>query len=791
MKTAKCPTVGIRPQSFPTTTRQAPLALDWSSRKIRFAEEITSRLKDAVLLLDVGPDDPAGPRILSANEPFTRLIGYNRQHLLGKSFRLLQGTKTDPRVFDEIQRATRIHATLTRRLVVYDKAGREQPVEADIFPILDERRNCCAVAVVLRPIVGSPEQEEELRLNGERFSQAFEYGPIGMALIAPDGTWLTVNRILCDLIGYTTEELRKTNFQSITHPEDLSAELDLAARTLKGEINFYQIEKRYLHKQGHTVWIHITLSLVRDRDGHPLYFIKQVQDITETKCANEKIAQQAALLDKARDAIVVRDLTGKVLFWNKSAERLYGWTSGEILDRNIAEFLYTDPSRFDEVNRQTIGSGEWQGILQHRTREHGEITIEARWTLIRDDSGQPKSILAINTDVTEKKKIEAQLMRAQRMESIGTLAGGIAHDLNNILTPIMMSIEMLKQTSNHPRARIIIETIEMTAKRGADIVRQVLSFARGMKGDHVEVQPRHLLKDIQTLIKETLPKNIQLKYRFPHESWTLLGDPTQLHQILMNLCVNARDAMPGGGSLTITTENAVIDEQYAAMHLDATPGKYVVISVSDTGTGIPPAILDKIFEPFFTTKEIGKGTGLGLSTVLAIVKSHKGFLNVTSIVGQGTTFHVYVPAVEESVGDAGNVPEPSDLPLGQGETVLIVDDEAAILKITGETLEAFGYKVLTANDGAEAVALYAENRGRIAAVFTDMAMPVMDGLCTIRVLTKMNPKIKIIAASGLKNNPNAQASGPEIQYLIDKPYTAATLLKTLRIVLSEDMGHRS
>ena len=231
-------------------------------------------------------------------------------------------------------------------------------------------------------------------------------------------------------------------------------------------------------------------------------------------------------------------------------------------------------------------------------------------------------------------------------------------------------------------------------------MRQVLSFARGIKGDHVEVQPRHLLKDIQALIKETLPKNLQLKYSFPHETWTILGDPTQLHQILMNLCVNARDAMPDGGCLTITAVNSVIDAQYASMHLEAKPGKYVALSVSDTGTGIDAAILDKIFEPFFTTKEIGKGTGLGLSTVLGIVKSHGGYLDVSSELGKGTTFRVYVPAVEKS-SQIEPEDETSHLPHGHGETILVVDDEASILTITSQTLEAFGYRVITATDGAE------------------------------------------------------------------------------------------
>jgi CheY-like chemotaxis protein len=370
------------------------------------------------------------------------------------------------------------------------------------------------------------------------------------------------------------------------------------------------------------------------------------------------------------------------------------------------------------------------------------------------------------------------------MEGIGTLAGGIAHDLNNILAPIMMSIEVLKLTSTDPRAKNILEIIGVSAKRGADIVRQVLTFARGLEGERVELRFNHLLKDIETIIKDTFPKNIQLELSLPDESWMILGDPTQLHQVLLNLCLNARDAMPNGGSLTIAVENTVLDQQYVAMHIEASAGHYLTINVIDSGTGIPPGILDKIFEPFFTTKEVGEGTGLGLSTVTAIVKGHGGFINVYSQPGQGTIFRVYLPALEPSAIAQKAVPVSSILPRGNGETILVVDDEASICNITRQTLEAFGYRALTANDGAEAVAIYAVHRDEISAVLTDMAMPIMDGPATIRALTKINPAIKIIAASGLNaTRYMTKENGGVVKHFLRKPYSAETLLKVIRTIL--------
>jgi PAS domain S-box-containing protein len=508
-------------------------------------------------------------------------------------------------------------------------------------------------------------------------------------------------------------------------------------------------------------------------------------EIAEHKRAIEKNEEQAALLDKAQDAITVRDLEGRILFWNKGAEHIYGWTREEVMGLNIGSLIYEDEKRFQEINLLARSAGEWNGELQHLTKDRRSLTVEGRWMVVLDNAGTPKSVLAIDTDITERKKIEAQFMRAQRMESIGTLAGGIAHDLNNILSPIMLSIDILKTMVDHPQANQVLETIEMSSRRGADIVGQVLSFARGLEGQHIEIQPQHLLKDLELIIKDTFPKDITLQINIPENVWIILGDPTQLHQILLNLCVNARDAMPHGGTLTVSVENCMLDEQYVAMNIQAKVGPHVVITVTDSGTGIPPALLDKIFEPFFTTKEVGKGTGLGLSTVMALVKSHGGFVNVYSEPGKGTTFKVYI-AARTSPSTSIRLTDEISLPRGNGETILVIDDEASILTITSQTLEAFGYRVLTATNGAEAIAIYAQHPNEIAVVLTDTMMPVMDGPATIHALMMMNPAVKIIVASGLNTNGSvAKASEAGIRHFLLKPYTATTLLKTLHAIMGK------
>jgi PAS domain S-box-containing protein len=594
------------------------------------------------------------------------------------------------------------------------------------------------------------------------------------------------------MFGYSASEMVGNSTSVILPPDRLEEEKELTFRSSRGE-PVQQWETVRLRKDGRPVDVAMWLSPLTDPTGNVIGLCKILRDITEHKKSRSdlerimhQIEEQAALLDRTQDAIIVHDLEGRILFWNKGAERIYGWSSQEATGRIIADCIYPEAQKFRDANATTIARGEWSGEMRHVTRDRRELVVETRWSLWRDKDHRPKSILAIKTDVTEKRRIEVQFMKAQRMESLGILAGGIAHDLNNILTPIMLSIDMLKGLMVNDSSREILETIELSARRGSDIVQQVLSFARGLEGQRIVIQPKYLLKDIEHIVKDTFPRDIRLNFTLPHDTWTIIGDPTQVQQVLLNLCVNARDAMPNGGTLSINAENCFADEHYVAMNRQAKPGSYVAISVSDVGTGIPPEIMDKIFEPFFSTKDVGKGTGLGLSSVQAIVKSHDGFINVYSEPGRGTTFKVYLPA-QIAGGEFEDVPaEEITLQRGKGETILVVDDEASILSITSQTLDTFGYDVVTASNGAEAVAIYAQMQKKIAVILTDLSMPVMDGRATIYALLKINPKAKIIAMSGLDEAESvAMASGAGIKHFISKPYTAGTLLKTLRAIVEQ------
>lgn len=505
--------------------------------------------------------------------------------------------------------------------------------------------------------------------------------------------------------------------------------------------------------------------------------------LIERQRAEQKIREQAALLNIATDAIRVQDLETQILFWNKGAERLYGWKAAEALGKNAKELLYKGyPLEIAAAQKIVLDKGEWYGELHQVTKFGKEIIVESRWTLVRDQQGKPKSVLVVNTDITQKKQLEAQFLRAQRMESIGTLAGGIAHDLNNVLAPILMSAQLLQLKTTDDRTQQLLQTIEANAKRGGNLVKQVLSFARGVEGKHTILQVRHLISEIKHIAMQTFPKSIQFYTDIAPELWSVSGDATQLHQVLMNLSVNARDAMPDGGILRISASNLLIDQNYAQMNLEATVGAYILITVSDTGTGIPPEIVDRIFEPFFTTKEQGKGTGLGLATVIGIIKSHGGFVDVYSEVGQGTQFKVYLPAVE---GTTTQPEKDMELPTGNGELILVVDDESAICEVTKTSLLTYNYEVLTASDGIEAIALYAQHKHEISLVLMDMMMPSMDGPTTIRTLQKLNPQVKIIAVSGLDSSDKVNAAiSAGAKAFLSKPYTAQELLKIINSVLN-------
>jgi PAS domain S-box-containing protein len=568
------------------------------------------------------------------------------------------------------------------------------------------------------------------------------------------------------------------------HPEDRDRAVGVMNEAIKG--SSYSMEYRLRHRDGSYHWVEDKNRVVCDAAGKPQQMVGVWTDITERKRTEERLREQADIIERAKDAVIVRDFTSDLItVWNSGAERLYGWSANEAIGRPLEELIFAESNDRKALLKQLVSIGEFHGEIKHRAKDGREVIVDSRATLIRNDDGTPRAVLGINTDVTEKKKVEKHLLRTQRLESIGTLASGVAHDLNNVLVPILMAVPILRNDPTPEETENFLNTIEASAARGADIVRQVLTFARGAGGDRVLLQPIYLLEEIAKIAKQTFPKTVGLRTSYTEDLRLVEGDPTQLHQVLLNLCLNARDAMPEGGTLSLNAENFDVDEQYATMTPGLKAGPHVLISVIDTGTGIAPDIVEKIFDPFFTTKETGMGTGLGLSSALGIVRSHGGVIRVYSA-ANGTTFRVFLPSTA-GVFQADETKAQMDVPTGHGETILIVDDELAIREVAKVVLSKSGYKVLSADDGPSALALFMQQSKEIDVVLTDVVMPIMSGLVLARTLRKMDVKAKVIVSSARDSDYNpGELTDIGVQGCLNKPYSRATLLRAVDRVLHND-----
>lgn len=589
------------------------------------------------------------------------------------------------------------------------------------------------------------------------------------------------------VFGHSLDSIgtRIENWHALIHPDDRPRVLEGVTKCVTVGGKAWWSEHRVRRADGSYAHIFDRTSLVFDSNAQPVRLIGVSIDVTERKEAEMKIREQAALLDKASDAIVLCDMELRIAFWNQGAERIYGWNASEAVGKILSELLLRgqQPPQIPEIIRSVEQNGEWVGELQEFARDGREVVVQTRITLIRDEQSNPKSLLIINTDITERRLLEEQFLRAQRLESLGVLVSGIAHDLNNALSPVLMGINILSEQLKSDEAGPILQMMEASARRGADMVKQVLTFARGGDMGRTTLQMEQLAKEMCKIVTDVFPKNIECRLDTERGLWPVSAIPTQMHQVLMNLCVNARDAMPNGGTLTVTVRNVTLDAAEAALYPEGKPGKYLCTSVADTGTGMTPEQLGKLFQPFFTTKAPGKGTGLGLSTSRNIIRNHQGFMTVQSEMGRGTEFQFFLPAsVVENVQAAPT--ERLPLPGGQGESILVVDDEEAALAIMRTTLENYGFKVFTATSGPEALAMIDRELGPVHLIITDLIMPFMDGRQTVTALRKLLPEVPIIAISGLDQE-KSDDLGSDIPAaaFIQKPFTADRLLTTVDQVL--------
>ncbi len=776
-----------------------------TTRRLRATEEryrsLFDRSLDAVYVHDLQGN------FLDANPAALKLFGYTREEIPAISLESLTQNEA------ELKRA---RESIKR---VLEKGFQEEPEEYQLrkrdgsliwvecmgSPIL-ERGHPAAIQGIARDITERKQAAIKLAESERRFRTIFENAAIGLAIVHPKTKRiLQCNAALGEMFGYSVKELCRMTVADVSHPEDHKRDLEFGAEMYEGRRDRFIMEKRYRRKGGDWMWGKLTATVVPNDKGEAQFVIGMVEDITERKRAQdalEKNARSLATLMSNLPGMAYRvrnDRKWTAEFVSEGALELTGYSQESFLfgpERiTLIDLIHPDDRDriWEEVQLAIRENKPFEIVYRLKTASAAERWIWEKGRKVSGAGNQHEVIEGFLTDITYQKTLEQNFRRAQRMESIGSLAGGIAHDLNNLLLPIIMGLDMLEMSDPPPANRTTIESMRLSAQRGADLVKQILSFARGVDGAKASVDLNQLTSDLDSIIRHTFPKNIVFERDVIDNLPPVPADPTQLYQVLLNLCLNARDAMPSGGRLGLSIRQVHIDQQVAAMEPGAAPGPHVVVEVADEGEGISQDTIDRIFEPFFTTKKHGKGTGLGLSTSLEIIRNHNGFVKVYSEPGAGSCFKVFLPAKPENASRVTESPLLAEMPRGRGESILLVDDEASILNITKQTLETWGYRVITAENGAQALGRFTEDPPKnIDLVFTDLMMPDMDGVTLIDRLRQLKPNLHVMATSGMNAPENAlRAAKMRVSHFIPKPYSTQTLLRLLRKTLESMPGNES
>lgn len=513
--------------------------------------------------------------------------------------------------------------------------------------------------------------------------------------------------------------------------------------------------------------------------------LKERADAARREASERRLHEFREMLNQCREAMIVSDLDSRVVYWNAGAAQLFGWSAADVLGRQTFDiFPPALAAHLREATQATLANGWWRGELQLADRQGRPVLVETRRSLIRDEEGRPVAQLSLSLDISERRRLEDRLMRTQRMENIAMLATGFALELNNVLAPILLASPILRDRAESPQERSLLELVEQSAERGANLVREIRNFGRVAPGEDTLVDARAILREIGHVVRGSFPTAIDFGAQVPSELWRVRMSPANLYQLVLNLCVNARDAMPSGGHLRVTAANCRLGNRDVENLPDVRPGLYVRIEVQDTGSGIAPEVLERIWEPFFTTKKAGRGTGLGLSTVRAIVRHHGGAVSVDTRMGEGSRFRVLLPAVEAELKNEAVSPVRAGR--GDGQLILVVDDEEGVRQVAAATLRRAGYRVAVASDGAEAVAVFADRGHEIAAVVSDTHMPRVDGYTLTRVLKRMDAAVPILAISGMSGSsggehPAARSESPD--GFLRKPFGPEALLESVEQLL--------
>ena len=760
--------------------RKAELAVQQSELKFRRLFEGSA---DALLVIDLSSN-----RFIDCNPAAAAMLGYaQRAELLNlRPADLSPPLQPDGQTSEAkapVMIARAVEAGSHRFEWVHCSARRSDfPVEVLLTPIQLEGQQL--MMTTWRDITARKQAEEARRRSEEQFA-ALIHSVDGIVWEADAETvrFTFVSPRAERLLGYPTARWidEPAFWVDHIHPDDRERASGYCRQCTR-EKRDHEFEYRMLAADGRVVWLRDIVTVVVE-NGRAVMLRGIMVDITAHKAAETRLREQAEVIDKSPVAIIITDLSHRVTYCNEGARRLYGFTEAQLLGHSADELFSSETMRVLGPGRNaTLATGSWRGAVPIETRDGRRFTAEFIMSLIRDGDNKPLRRLSIAIDITEKARLEEQLLRAQRLETLGMLAAGIAHDLNNILSPVLMAGPLLRNRATHPSDLRVLDAVEKSAERGSALVKQILSFARGVSVERVLLQARHILLDVSQMIADTFPKSILVENHIAGDLWPVVSNSTQLHQVVLNLCINARDAMPGGGTLTLSARNETLADTP-----DGLPsGSYLIIEVGDTGTGMTPEVMARIWEPFFTTKAEGQGTGLGLATVRGILAHHGGTITVESTSGRGSVFRVYLPATMSAVdlpatmsavatATAAGSPDAAVNSL-RNELVLVVDDDAEVRKLIALSLTQWGYRVLQAKDSAQAMDHYLAHSAEISLIIFDLDLPGQDGLTMARRLQGLRPDLRVLFVTGVDSMnsfllPPLPAGAP----LLKKPFARQSL----------------
>jgi PAS domain S-box-containing protein len=737
--------------------------------------------------------------VVWANPSFTTMTGYTLAETVGKNLRELVKSGQHERVFYQQMWETILAGGVWRgELVNRRKDGSLYPEEMTITPVRDSAEAITHFIAIKQDITVAKLADEAMRTNKARLSDAMKLAHLGGWELDVGGDRFTFDELFYEMLrttadregGYTMKSSRY--LERFVHPDDRAMVGENIRHSAEvPELDYIrEVQHRAIFGDGEIGYLAVRYHTLKDAQGRIAKIHGVNQDITKQHISFARIREQAEIINQAPVSIIITDLVGRITYCNPASVRIYGFKRPEEMINLLPEDIFNSAATgaFAIALATTIRTGSWIGEVSFLARDGRQVTTSDHMSLILDEAGKPKARLSIAVDVTEKKEFEEQALRMQRVENLGMLAAGIAHDFNNALAPIVLAGPLLRMQVKDPVGLHMLDIVDQSAARGAALVRRMLSFARGTAGNKALLDAGQIVREVLDLAMSTFPKSILVESHLANDLWPVMSDPTQFQQILLNLCVNARDSMPDGGKLTLTAANRTIDSTAVARIPDGHIGRFIEVEVRDTGTGIQPDVLERIWEPFFTTKGAGKGTGLGLSTVRSIIRQNDGFATVVTSTnaknGHGTVFTFFLPAAVDGIlgGDAGpkgNLPHG-----GRGELILLVDDETSVCEMGTSILTQNGYLAITASNGLEAITAFGLHASKVRLLLTDLDMPSLGGRELAIVIHRLRPDLPVIVMSGgiAQNN---QSYREYATAFLPKPFTAEGLLSIVRQTLDK------